>query len=112
MACKLPEHVKDEVPDSVSIFEKCTDKIHNNIRVQYHPAPDNVVEKFVVCGKSFYSKDDVSLRLAEWIEALLAFGAKKVYFSIGEVHPNILKVRIFLDYFFFTVALLKGSKVL
>lgn len=78
-------------PSSVSLVEKQCHPPSNNVRVIYN-VPEKK-ENFAVCVKGLdFLKDDLSVRLIEWIELLNMLGAKKIFFYELEVHPNISKV--------------------
>ena len=96
MACKLPQHMKNQVPTAVSIFENLDDEIKFKLKVQYYPAPDGQLQDFAYCGKSWFILDDISHKLAEWIQTQVEFGASKIFFSYTRIHPNVMKVNIVL----------------
>ncbi|XP_022657968.1 uncharacterized protein LOC111248999 [Varroa destructor] len=78
-------------PSSVSLVERQCTPPTNNVRV-IHNAPE-IKQDFAVCVKGLdFLKDDLSVRLVEWIELLNILGAKKIFFYELEVHPNISKV--------------------
>lgn len=91
VTCKAPYiNAKHEAPASVSLAEKQCDKPVNNVRViNNRPA---VKEDFAVCVKGLdFLKEDLSVRLVEWIELMNILGAKKIFLYELEVHPNISK---------------------
>uniref|UniRef100_A0A131YJ70 Glycosyltransferase family 92 protein n=1 Tax=Rhipicephalus appendiculatus TaxID=34631 RepID=A0A131YJ70_RHIAP len=91
VTCKAPYlNPKREAPLSVSLVEKQCDKPTNNVRVvNNRPA---VKQDFAVCVKGLdFLKDDLSVRLIEWIELLNILGAKKIFLYELEIHPNISK---------------------
>lgn len=91
VTCKAPYlNPKREAPVSVSLVEKQCDKPTNNVRVvNNRPA---VKQDFAVCVKGLdFLKDDLSVRLIEWIELLNILGAKKIFLYELEIHPNISK---------------------
>lgn len=91
VTCKAPYiNPKREPPVSVSLVEKQCDKPTNNVRVvNNRPAKK---QDFAVCVKGLdFLKDDLSVRLIEWIELLNILGAKKIFLYELEVHPNISK---------------------
>jgi len=94
MACQLPKSHWGKVPSSVSIVEKPCDTATSNLRVIYNkPAEGEGKKDFAVCVKGLdFPSDDLSVRLAEWIETLVALGADTVFLYSLEVHPNITKV--------------------
>ena len=73
--------------------DKC-DKATNNLRVIYNkPEEGEPKKKFAVCVKGlFFPFEDVSIRLAEWIELLHELGAGTIYFYVQNIHDNMRKV--------------------
>lgn len=98
LACQLPQSHWKEVPISVSVVEHVCDLATNNLRVTYNVlAPGEKKKKFAVCVKGLdFPTDDMSVRMAEWIEMLNLLGADKIFLYNLEVHPNVTKV---LDYY-------------
>ena len=94
LACQLPQSHWGKTPASVSIVEDKCDKASNNLRVTYNkPEEGEEKKKFAVCVKALYFlEEDISVRLVEWIELLVALGAEKIYFYILHVHHNISRV--------------------
>ena len=94
LACQIPKTHWGKTPASVSIVEDKCDKASNNLRVTYNkPAEGEEKKKFAVCVKGLdFPEDDVSIRLVEWIELLVALGADKIYFYIFHVQPNMRRV--------------------
>lgn len=99
MACHLPTAAVlankglplDQVPISVSLTEKGCEPPTNNLRVNNNvPAKKG---RFAVCVKGLdFLREDLSVRLVEWIELLGLLGADKIFLYELEVHPNISKV--------------------
>ena len=94
LACQLPQSHWKEVPISVSVVEHVCDLATNNLRVNYNVlAPGESKKKFAVCVKGLdFPTDDMSVRMAEWIEMLNLLGADKIFLYNLEVHPNVTKV--------------------
>ncbi|KAL1415404.1 hypothetical protein MTO96_006829 [Rhipicephalus appendiculatus] len=91
VTCKAPYlNSKREAPLSVSLVEKQRDKPTNNVRVMNNrPAAK---QDFAVCVKGLdFLKDDLSVRLIEWIELLNILGAQKIFLYELDIHPNISK---------------------
>ena len=79
----------------MSVVEHKCDTATNNLRVIYNKPPGQK-KKFAVCVKGLdFPDDDLSIRIAEWIQLLHTLGADKIFFYNLEVHPNISKVRPF-----------------
>jgi len=96
LACQLPKTHWGKTPASVSVVEHKCDTATNNLRVIYNKPPGQK-KKFAVCVKGLdFPEDDLSIRIAEWIQLLHTLGADKIFFYNLEVHPNISKV---LDYY-------------
>ena len=51
-------------------------------------------KKFAVCVKGLDIPDDLTVRLAEWIELVDAMGADMIFLYEYEVHPNKYKYAI------------------
>ena len=90
MACQLPKSHWGQTPASVSIVEDKCDKASNNLRITYNkPEEGEQKKKFAVCVKGLDMPDDLSVRLAEWIELVIAMGADKIFLYSYEVHPKV-----------------------
>ncbi|RWS21898.1 Glycosyltransferase-like protein, partial [Leptotrombidium deliense] len=78
-------------PDAVSIVASECDKSTNALRVVNNQV--QVKQDFAVCVKALdFLNIDLSVRLVEWIEAVIALGAKKIFLYELDIHPNIAKV--------------------
>ena len=89
---KVPESHAERVPKMVSLVEHPCDQASNSLRVIYN-RPNGEQKKFAVCVKGLtFPDDDLSLKIIEWIEVIIALGADKIYFYDLDVHPNITKV--------------------
>ena len=97
MTCRLPDSHKDKVPAVVSLLEEDCEDIRNSLRVIYDPLPKNQQkEKFAVCSKGLdFPREDISVKLVEWIETSLALGAARIFLYQLDVHPNISKVLLY-----------------
>ncbi|GFU18553.1 glycosyltransferase family 92 protein [Nephila pilipes] len=90
ISCPLPPSLP-QAPNSVSLVGGKLKKISNNLKITYHNPGKR--EDFAVCVKGLdFLFEDLSVRLIEWIELLSILGAKKIFFYLLEVHPNISKV--------------------
>jgi len=96
--CPLPENFPKNTPASVSLVIGHCVKATNNLRVVFNKLEKNETKKdFAVCVKGLsFPKDDLSVRLIEWIEVIKALGADQIFSNLLEVHPNVTKV---LDYY-------------
>ena len=93
LACQLPKTHWGAAPASVSVVEHKCDTATTNLRVIHNKPETGEKKKFAVCVKGLdFPEDDLSIRLAEWIELLHTLGADKIFFYNLEVHPNITKV--------------------
>ena len=94
LACQLPSSHWRQVPVSVSVVEGACDTATNNLRVTYNVLrPGEPKKKFGVCVKGLdFPTEDLSVRLAEWIEVLSALGADTIFLYDLGVHPNVTKV--------------------
>ena len=94
MTCRLPDSHKDKVPALVSLVEEDCEEIRNSLKVIYDPLPENQEkQEFAVCSKGLdFPREDISVKLVEWIETSLALGAARIFLYTLDVHPNISKV--------------------
>ena len=75
----------------MSVVEGKCDKASNNVKVTYNK-PAKEKDMFAVCVKGLSILDDVSARLTEWLELLLAVGADRIFLYTLELHVNVSKV--------------------
>ena len=88
LACQLPKTHWGKTPASVSVVEHKCDTATNNLRVIYNKPPGQK-KKLAVCVKGLdFPEDDLSIRIAEWIQLLHTLGADKIFFYNLEVHPK------------------------
>ena len=95
LTCDIPHLEADQVPWAVSIIgsETMESKCHNHSN--YLKVVNNIEEKknFAVCVKGLYFlKDNLAVRLIEWIEILSILGASKIFLYDLNVHPDLKKV--------------------
>ncbi|XP_076060242.1 uncharacterized protein LOC143036581 [Oratosquilla oratoria] len=98
-SCPIPMDVKDRFkhPSSVSVLSQThCGKVSTLLRVQKEGLEEQRAgkpkKKYSICVKGLDYKEDVSLRLIEWIELNLLLGSDKIYFYIFSVHSNISRV--------------------
>ena len=78
---------------SVSLVDHPCDHATNNLAVIFDKPPAEDKKMFGVCVKYHYGPDDdISVRLAEWIELLHAQGADQIFLYDLGVHNNVKKV--------------------
>ena len=88
LACQLPKTHWGKTPASVFVVEHKCDTATNNLRVIYDKPPGQK-KKLAVCVKGLdFPEDDLSIRIAEWIQLLHTLGADKIFFYNLEVHPK------------------------
>ena len=95
LTCDIPRHQAEHIPRAVSIIDSETMNRNcqtpsNVLKVVY-----NVEEKnnFAVCVRGLYFlKENLSVRLIEWIEILYILGASKIFLYDLNVHPDMKKV--------------------
>ena len=109
VTCPKPKQKEDFISVSL-VGEKCG-KVTNNIRfykiyssrissflsrITFNPQKQGQKESFAVCVKMVSLPFDVSIKIAEWIETLAAFGVTKIVIPVLEAHPKVVKVRSWL----------------
>ena len=113
--CKIPKNEKEKVsPESVSVIVDTEAQVTNNLIVKYNDQETGKKNKngsFAVCIKGLNILDDSSQELAEWLIILKQLGADKVFIYIHAIHPNILKVFIFIFYTFPEIEFFKVGSV-
>merc|ERR1711892_558711 len=93
LSCPLPETHLAKVPAAVSLVDQPCDPATNLLKVIFDKPDPADKKQFAVCVKYHYGpNDDISVRLAEWIELLHALGADKIFLYDLGVHPNVKKV--------------------
>ncbi|KAK7021977.1 hypothetical protein SK128_006311 [Halocaridina rubra] len=93
ITCRMPADNINLIPESVSLVEKPYDTSTTNLRVIDNQPSSGEKEDFAVCVKGLdVGKDDLSVRITEWLELLFILGAHKVFLYDLDVHPNVSKV--------------------
>jgi len=93
LACQVPKSHWREVPTSVSVVEQPCATASVNLRVTYNVPAGGRRRGFAVCVKGLdFPDDDISVRLAEWLELLRELGADKVFLYTLDVHANVTKI--------------------
>ena len=93
LTCPIPAEHADRTPLLVSVTEGACDTATALLKVMYDkPEGNELKKKFAVCVKGLDMPDDLSVRLAEWIELLIAMGADKIFLYSYEVHPKVAKL--------------------
>lgn len=92
ISCPLPNN--NEPPTAVSISENQCGSAStffrlNTVRVSHR-------QHLAVCVKGLDLLNDESIRLAEWLELNVLFGAERILVYKYQVHPNVSRV---LDYY-------------
>ncbi|XP_067005571.2 uncharacterized protein [Anabrus simplex] len=96
LSCPIPTNFSEnsDVPLGVSITLKPCENAEVFLRIK--PASTSR-RNFAVCVKGLNFVDqDISVRLVEWIELNMLFGADRFFIYVYSVHPNIQRV---LDYY-------------
>ena len=90
VTCPIPAKDANRTPTAVSLTEGACDTATALLKVIYNkPEGMEPKKKFAVCVKGLDMPDDLSVRLAEWIELLIAMGAEKIFLYTYEVHPKV-----------------------
>ena len=88
------------IPVSVSIMDLECPKVYrpsNNLKIHYNlPLAGQEKKGIAVCSKSLSFREDVSIRLIEWLEILRAMRVDNINLYILHVHPNVIKVKSFI----------------
>ena len=90
LACPVPAEHADRTPILVSVAEGACDTATVLLKVIYNKLEPK--KKFAVCVKGLDMPDDLSVRLAEWIELVIAMGADKIFLYSYEVHPKVARL--------------------
>ena len=75
-------------------MEKKCETVTNNLAVVYKTlGPQVEKRKFAICSKSLdFPREDISIKLIEWVEIVRALGVDKIFFYNLDIHQNIGKV--------------------
>ena len=90
LACPIPAEHANRTPILVSVAEGACDTATVLLKVIYNKLEPK--KKFAVCVKGLDMPDDLSVRLAEWIELVIAMGADKIFLYSYEVHPKVARL--------------------
>ena len=91
LTCPIPTKDASRIPISVSVTEGACDTATALLKVIYNkPEGQEPKQKFGVCVKGLDMPDDLSVRLAEWIELLIAMGAGKVFIYSYQVGASAI----------------------
>ena len=75
------------------MVEKACDTATTLLKVTHNKLEEGEEKrKFAVCVKGLDIPDDLTVRLAEWIELVAAMGVDKIFVYKYEVHPKIDKL--------------------
>ena len=93
LTCPVPRHNATGNPTSVSLVEKACDTATTLLKVTHNKLEEGEEKKkFAVCVKGLDIPDDLTVRLAEWIELVAAMGVDKIFVYKYEVHPKVDKL--------------------
>ena len=93
LTCPIPAEHAERTPILVSVTEGACDTATALLKVIYNkPEGLESKKKFAVCVKGLDMPDDLSVRLAEWIELVIAMGADKIFVYSYEVHPKVARL--------------------
>ena len=81
-------------PILVSVVENACDTATALLKITHNKLEEGEKKKkFAVCVKGLDIPDDLTVRLAEWIELVDAMGADMIFLYKYEVHPNKYKIQ-------------------
>ena len=93
LTCPIPAKDANRTPIVVSVAEGACGTATALLKVIYNrPEGTEPKKNFAVCVKGLDMPDDLSLRLAEWIELVIAMGADKIFLYTYEVHPKVAEL--------------------
>ena len=93
LTCPVPRENATGNPTSVSLVEKACDTATTLLKVAHNKLEEGEEKKkFAVCVKGLDIPDDLTVRLAEWIELVAAMGVDKIFVYKYEVHPKVDKL--------------------
>ena len=87
LTCPIPAEHANRTPMLVSVTEGACNTATALLKVIYNKPESK--KKFAVCVKGLDMPDDLSVRLAEWIELVMAMGADKIFLYSYEMHPKV-----------------------
>ena len=89
LTCPIPKSHGGEHPVMVSVVENACDTATVLLKVTHNKLKEGEErKKFAVCVKGLDIQDDLTVRLAEWIELVEAVGANKIFLYKYEVRPG------------------------
>ena len=92
LTCPIPTGLEDRNPILVSVVEHACDTATALLKITHNKLEKGEEKKkFAVCVKGLDIPDDLTVRLAEWIELVDAVGADMIFLYKYEVHPNKYK---------------------
>ena len=92
LTCPIPPGREDRNPILVSVVEHACATATTLLKITHNKLEEGEEKKkFAVCVKGLDIPDDLTVRLAEWIELVSAMGADMIFLYKYEVHPNKYK---------------------
>ena len=96
--CQNPLQSLNLIPSSVSLVENPCDDATNNFKIIFKPVQLEMKKNFAVCTQLYHYKDfNETIKLIEWIEIILLFGADQIIFHVIDVQPVILSILKFYE---------------
>jgi len=95
ITCPLPPSgQKVGAPSAVAFTAKPCDKVRAMVRVRdARPEKGHGGGRIAICVKGMsFPADDLSVRMAEWLEVLRAVGVDRVFLYELGIHPNVSKL--------------------
>ncbi|KAJ9596749.1 hypothetical protein L9F63_012225, partial [Diploptera punctata] len=104
LSCPIPKNIsidtakRKHFPLGVSVTLNPCDFPRTFLEIKPPPLSSTLLKRnFAVCVKGLdFTTNDMSVRIAEWIELNLILGADKFYVYLYNVHPNLKRV---LEYY-------------
>ena len=94
LTCPIPPGRPHRNPVLVSVVENACDTATALLKITHNKLEEGEEKKkFAVCVKGLDIPDDLTMRLAEWIELVDAMGADMIFLYKYEVHPNKYKIQ-------------------
>ena len=94
LTCPIPPGHEDRNPILVSVVEDACATATALLKITHNKLEKGEEKKkFAVCVKGLDIPDDLTMRLAEWIELVDAMGADMIFLYKYEVHPNKYKIQ-------------------
>ena len=93
LTCPIPSSNAQKNPVLVSVVENACDTSTVLLKVTHDKLEEGEEKKkFAVCVKGLDMPDDLTVRLAEWIELVEAMGADKIFLYKYELHHKVDKL--------------------